>query len=229
MWGTKGIIDILGSRLLCAMHLTFVVDFRNFFAFSILTLDIILHRMAKNYKSTGGRIINSLPNDLFLTIPLGLTTVEAIRTCVLSPMWRDLWTCSHDNETSTLYWGSGNLVDVALTRTSSVLNFFKICIANAANLDVPRLGSWARAVAPRVTDQFKLIVVVLDAQQHIVLDLPCFLRARYIFLCLTTNTKLRLPMPSASNFAFLNTLDLFNLRFGDGGASMGDLISSSCP
>jgi len=24
-------------------------------------------------------------------------------------------------------------------------------------------------------------------------------------------------------------LDLFNLRFGDGGASMGDLISSSCP
>jgi hypothetical protein len=48
--------------------------------------------MVKNHNSTGGRIINSLPDDLFLTILLGLTTVEAIRTCVLSPMWRDLWT-----------------------------------------------------------------------------------------------------------------------------------------
>ena len=92
MWGTKGTIDILGSSLLCAMHLTFVVDFRNVFAFLILTLDIILHRMAKNHNSIGGHIINSLPDDLLLTILLGLTTVEAIRTCVLSPMWRDLWT-----------------------------------------------------------------------------------------------------------------------------------------
>jgi hypothetical protein len=74
------------------MHLTFVVDFRNFFAFLILTLDIILHRMAKNHNSIGGHIINSLPDDLFLMILLGLTTVEAIRTYVLSPMWHDLWT-----------------------------------------------------------------------------------------------------------------------------------------
>jgi len=91
--------------------------------------------------------MNSLPDDLLLTILLSLTTVEAIHTCVLSSMWRDLWTrlpklSFHDNETSTLNLGFANLVDAALTRAYGVLNFFEIRIANAANLDVPRLGSW---------------------------------------------------------------------------------------
>jgi hypothetical protein len=34
MCGSMGIIDILGSRLLCAMYLTFVVDFIIFYIFN---------------------------------------------------------------------------------------------------------------------------------------------------------------------------------------------------
>ncbi|TVU39514.1 hypothetical protein EJB05_12937, partial [Eragrostis curvula] len=66
---------------------------------------------------------------------------------------------------------------------------------------------------------------------RVLFDLPCLPRAKNISLALKIkhNAELRLPGPGAGAFACLTGLELEFLRLNDGGADLGDLVSSRCP
>ncbi|TVU39513.1 hypothetical protein EJB05_12936, partial [Eragrostis curvula] len=176
-------------------------------------------RTAPAAGSASRDLISALHDDLLLTILLRVPTIDAIRTCALSRRWRALWTrlpelTFNDKDAGIQRLRFADLVDGS-------------CAAPApATYPASKSPSTATATStlrervPRKRDETRVL--------H---DLPCLPRAKNISLANKTknNAELRLPGPDAGAFACLTGLELNSLHLTDGGADLGDLVSSRCP
>jgi hypothetical protein len=175
--------------------------------------------------------ISTLPDHLLQHILSFMRTHDAIRTSVLSPRWRHVWTgiptfaFSLSGDTARLADSVDKVLALSRSHHVDVLD-----ISIRRPLHMARANVWLQQAVERVHGNISIsFFPSAPAADPIVLDLPCGGRTRALSIVFSDNCIGTLRVPPASS-AVSSSLTELKLKFlWLDGSRFSDCVSSCCP
>ncbi|KAK0583881.1 hypothetical protein LWI29_004430 [Acer saccharum] len=179
----------------------------------------------------GEDIISKLPDDILIHILSLLETKDAVKTCILSTRWRNLWTLIYnlsfnDFETNDFV----NFVDKVLSccQSKDIHNFPLDC-SDIEDSDLSRVSSWICFAVDHGVRNLTIKVDIVEAWHGWPFDMPQSI--------LTCKTLVKLRLESLHNDFFLDipdfkcfpSLKILHISIAFPDASLMQKLFSSCP